>query len=200
VLEVLFVCTGNICRSPLAEAFLHDRSERLLDGSVNVRSAGTWGRAGHPPTPETVDAGEARGVDVRGHRARPLHPRVIGSADLVLGMTREHRAEVVSMLPSAEPNAFTLKELAALVGELDPAAPGGDREAVLARVAEAHRLRSGPEAPSVPDQDIADPIGFGADIYAAIAGEIEEAVDALVDGLFGTSEPARAGGEGTGES
>ena len=193
MLEVLFVCTGNICRSPLAEAFLADRSDRLLEGGVRVRSAGTWGRSGHPPTPETVAAGAERGLDIEGHGATPLTAELVEAADLVLGLTTEHRDEVVRMVSDADARTFTLKELAALVHALDSPPRSGEAHDARARIAEAHALRSGPRAPRVSDLDVSDPLGYGPDVYRAIAWEIEEGVDALVRGLFGARERAGAG-------
>ena len=192
MLWVLFVCTGNICRSPLAEAFLNARSERLLGGEVRVSSAGTWGREGHPPTRETVAAGAEYGLDVSLHEASPLLADRIEQADLVLGLTAEHKDEVLRMSPEAAPKVFTLKELTALLRALDGPATGPGRDDVLARVGEAHVLRSGRERPRIPDLDVSDPMGLGIDVYRAIAAEIEEAVDGLVRDLFGVRLPAPA--------
>lgn len=192
MLSVLFVCTGNICRSPLAEAFLNDRSERILDGAVRARSVGTWGREGNPATRETVEAGHERGLDLEGHRASPLTAEAIERADLVLGMTGEHQNEVTRMVPDARGKTFTLKELVALLRALDHPAEGPERDPVLARIREADELRRGPERPRISDRDVIDPLGLGAEVYRAVAAEIEESVDGMVRGLFGVVAPARA--------
>jgi protein-tyrosine phosphatase len=186
VLQILVVCTGNICRSPLAEAFLADRAGRLLDTEVRVRSAGTWGREGNRATAETVVAGRERGMDVEAHRARPLSADLIDRADLILGLTTEHRDEVVRIAPEASSRTFTLKELATLLPAVETRA--ADAEAtVRARIAEADRVRRETREAIAGDLDVQDPLGLGQDVYRAIAWEIEEAVDRLVRGLFGVT-------------
>lgn len=195
MLRVLFVCTGNICRSPLAEAFLVDRARHLPEGLLEVRSAGTWGREGSPAMPETIAAGVELGVDVGGHAASPLTADLIESHDLLLGMTRDHVDEIVRMVPGSAARAFTLKELAHLLGEVEDPSPGPDEETARGRIGAADALRRGGEGPA--DADVADPIGYGTEVYRAIAGQIEAAVDRVVDGLFGTRVAAAERREGS---
>jgi protein-tyrosine phosphatase len=192
VLRVLVVCTGNICRSPMAEGFLRDRSRRLLDGDLDVSSAGTWARLGSPPMPEAIEASAERGVDVAHLRSTPIEREAIDGADLVLTMAAEHRDEILHVEPRAEPKAFTLKELARLLAALPEPTPDAGIDDVRDRIAQAHRLRSGPDAPPIHDEDVSDPLGLGIQTYRAKAWEIEEHVDALIRGLFGVEEPAPA--------
>jgi protein-tyrosine phosphatase len=185
VLRVLLVCTGNICRSPIALGFLTDRSTRLLDGALTVGSAGTWARPGSPPTPEAEEAAAERHVDIAGHRSTPLAPELVERADLVLAMTGEHREEILDAVPGAGPKTFTLKELVALLGGLPPVDRPPSREALLARIAEADALRASGQGPVPADEDVADPIGMSEATYRAVAWELEELTDALVAGLAG---------------
>ncbi len=93
---VLVVCTGNICRSPMAEALLRarlDRDEERCDWHVS--SAGTRGLGGRPASPYAVAEMEERGLSIRGHRARRVSAKLMEAADLVLVMTR-HQAEALS--------------------------------------------------------------------------------------------------------
>jgi protein-tyrosine phosphatase len=196
MVRVLLVCTGNICRSPMAFGFLADRSHRLLEGAIRVDSAGTWARPGSPPTAEAEEAVRERGVDISDHRSTPFAPDQAARADLILTMTGEQREEVLDAVPDASARTFTLKELVALLGALPPLAGEISREALVARIAEADRLRASEEAPRPADEDVADPIGLSTATYQAVAWELEELTDALVRGLAGVTTPVVARGEG----
>jgi protein-tyrosine-phosphatase len=92
--RVVLVCTGNICRSPLAEALLRAAlKERGVEG-VDVSSAGTGAWDGAPASEGAYLVGLERGLDLSGHRARLLTREVVEQADLILTMARHHRARV----------------------------------------------------------------------------------------------------------
>jgi protein-tyrosine phosphatase len=86
VRTVLFVCTGNTCRSPLAEALTRVEAERR-DIDVNVSSAGIYATDGTPASPQSVDAAARRGADLTQHRSQRLELAALADADLVLTMT-----------------------------------------------------------------------------------------------------------------
>ena len=176
----------------MAEGFLRDRSRRLLDGYLEVSSAGTWARLGSPPMPEAIEAAAERAVDVAHLRSAPIERQEIEAADLIVTMAAEHRDEVLHIEPAAEPKTFTLKELVRLLAALPEPAPDADRNAHLARIAEAHRLRSGPDAPEIREEDVSDPLGMGLQTYRAKAWEIEEHVDAMIREMFGVEAAAAA--------
>ena len=190
--RVLVVCTGNICRSPVAHGILEDRSRRLLGGGVEVRSAGTWARRGASASPGSVEAAEELGIDIRRHRATPFGRELADWADLVVTMTAEQRDEVLREAPDARAKTFTLKELVALLDALPPAADAPLGDATLERIAAADRLRAEPGMPALIDEDIVDPLGLSQLAYRAVAHEIEGLLDRLVRGLAGDLAPAAA--------
>jgi protein-tyrosine-phosphatase len=95
-LNVLFVCTGNTCRSPLAALAL--RAELGADGSaVSIQSAGTAATAGQPASEGSRRVAEAVGLDLSKHRSRPVTREMLQQADLVLVMSPSHRTAVLSL-------------------------------------------------------------------------------------------------------
>lgn len=89
--RILFVCSGNTCRSPLAERLARrEAGDRGLD-EVEVRSAGTFAGRGAPASSGAVLAARRQGLDLSGHRSTPLGPDLVEWADLVLAMTNAHR-------------------------------------------------------------------------------------------------------------
>ena len=111
--DVLLLCTGNLCRSPLAEHLLRARlAGRGIAHEVAIRSAGTLARRGDPMHPHALAVLAARGIDGSGFQTTPLDERAVAGADVVVGMAREHRAAAVSLRPALVNGAFTLGELA----------------------------------------------------------------------------------------
>ncbi|MCZ2819107.1 hypothetical protein O2V63_02045 [Modestobacter sp. VKM Ac-2977] len=176
---VLLVCTANICRSPAAEALL--RAELAAADDVEVASAGLTARVGSAIAPEMANA---LAVPVTGFQARQVTSEVVGGADLVLTMTREQRAALVALVPAAVRRTFTLKEFAALVALAAGRARvsgASTRQRLSSATAEAPRFRSARVAGA--EDDIADPYGGRPADYSRAAGEIEQAVAALVSAV-----------------
>lgn len=104
--RVVLVCTGNTCRSPLAEALLRAAlAARGVEG-VEVLSAGTGAWEGAPATESAYLVGLEKGLDLSEHRARLLTADLATASDLVLTMARHHRARVLELAPSARVHLF----------------------------------------------------------------------------------------------
>ncbi len=88
--QILMVCTGNICRSPMAAGLLSHFLPADLARKIAVGSAGTHGLHGHQAEPHAVQAMNEQGIDIGGHRARLIDRDIARSADLILTMERTH--------------------------------------------------------------------------------------------------------------
>ncbi|WEK53981.1 MAG: low molecular weight protein arginine phosphatase [Candidatus Cohnella colombiensis] len=187
--RILIVCTGNTCRSPMAEEMLRDlaaRSGKLLE----VRSAGVATQDGLTISAHAATTLRRRSLNASGC-STAISNREIEWAELILTLTSSHKRAIVQMYPEAIAKTYTLKEYAL----------SGDQ--VMDDVAEAQRLYSewqvrqalgqnlSPEEQArlfelqrrIPDFDIADPFGGSLAIYEQCADEIEDALLSVLERL-----------------
>ncbi|MFI0721745.1 protein-tyrosine-phosphatase [Streptomyces sp. NPDC021224] len=192
VFRILHVCTGNVCRSPMAERLTRlGLVRRLGDGAAGmlVESAGTWGHEGAPMEAHAAAVLAEYGADPSGFTGRELLDDHVIDADLVLTATLDHRSQVISMGHAAGLRTFTLKEFTRLVRAIDVATlpEGSVTERARALVRAAAALRGWLLAPSPDADEVSDPYGAPISYFRSIGAEIHDALEPTVTALTGVA-------------
>ncbi|TFC47185.1 low molecular weight phosphatase family protein [Cryobacterium shii] len=184
--SILTVCSGNICRSPLAEQLL--RVGLASWPQIQLASAGTIGLTGQGMPVQAADLSRHFGGDPSAHVAQELTEQHVQSANLVFAMSREHRRAIVELVPRAIRYTFTIREFARLVADLtdddlDEAAalPLDDlvgRLSTLMALAASQRGAVAPLA-SAEDDDVVDPYRCSDEVYVESAQQLVPAINAV---------------------
>ena len=110
--SVLFVCTANQCRSPMAAAMLQSLVAQRGEASRwQIRSAGTWTEPGRPATPLAQRVMRRRNIDLSGHRSRSIDADLLSAASIVLVMTRHHQEAIQAEFPETQHTVYLLSQL-----------------------------------------------------------------------------------------
>lgn len=184
--RVLFVCTGNICRSAIAEQVLRARygSDRVV-----FSSAGTGALVGAPMPEQAAEISRHNGGHPDEHAGRQLTKQIVEASDLVIALTRDHRGGIVRTHPRANRYTFTLREFARLIEsytgdeEAKPLPRGGGLSLVdtlRAGIPLMAAQRGYAEAPATPDDDdVIDPYRRPQEVYDLAGSQIMDAIDRI---------------------
>lgn len=177
--HVLFVCTGNICRSPTAERLAAEHAQQMGIPDFTASSAGTHAVIGHPIHPNAAAVLTELGGDASGFAARQLNPKIAAGADLILTMTRSHRDAVLEIAPGKLRRTFTVCEASKLITEKN-----------ARDVADLATLRAHLDHSEL--VDIPDPIGQGPEVFATVGAQIAAHIRPILE-LFQASYGAANG-------
>jgi len=158
---ILFVCTGNTCRSAMAEGmFIKYLKERTKDYSkFNIISAGISALPGINPTYEAISVMFEQGIDISQHHAQELQEELVKKADLILVMTNEHKEYIHKEFPFAQNKTFLLKKFT--INNKSESNQNNDR-----------------------NYEIIDPIGRKIEFYRIIARELKNNLEKILDKIF----------------
>ncbi|QOT16014.1 low molecular weight phosphatase family protein [Paenarthrobacter sp. YJN-5] len=178
--RILTVCTGNICRSPVAERLLQAGLNQVSPGSFEVRSAGTRAMVGDPIQPLSAHIISTFRGDPDGFAARQLNQKILRQSDLVLAMTSKHRGEVLQLDASLLKRTFTVREFARMLSVLqtrDDVTAAGDIvefwRQLPAKAASVRHLAL-PSDPS--ENDVVDPYRRSEEVYHQMEDELAPAI------------------------
>lgn len=184
---VLIVCTGNICRSPVAELLLRDQ----VDDSVTIISAGTRARNGQPIAEPMATVLRMQSFRMPSVSSQPLNEALIQRSSLILTMTTAHRAEVVSVAPSAIRRTFTVLEFARLAAAVESETVHGTSDAARIRnlvpLAIAQRAKLSAQRPN---NDVRDPLNRSRATNRKVFRILEQAITTITTTLH-TGSPSR---------
>ncbi|MDI6774592.1 MAG: low molecular weight protein arginine phosphatase [Verrucomicrobiota bacterium] len=128
--QLLFVCSGNVCRSPIAEHLLRARLGPRSEWTVASAGLSAW--TGMPASQSAIDALRERGIDMTGHRSRALDRERIDASSVIVVMTNSHRDQIRRLYPEAVERVFLLRSF-------DPAAEDEDLEDPIGGSPEQYR-------------------------------------------------------------
>jgi protein arginine phosphatase len=185
--NILFVCTGNTCRSPLAEGLMR-KLAREAGLSVEVRSAGVFAADGGLISNHSAAILKEHGEKVDGFGSSSLSRQLVEWADLVLTMTLGHKGTVIQRFPDALDKTYALKELVELNDDVIELLE--ERGKLLSEIqmklslsqpiTAEEKVRLAQLEQLIPDFDIMDPFGGSLEIYRATAQEIEQGLRKLI--------------------
>jgi protein-tyrosine phosphatase len=167
-MHVLFVCTGNICRSPTGERLAAAYAAQHGIADFTASSAGTRAVIGHAIHRDAAVVLEELGGDTSGFAARQLKSKIASSADLIIAMTSAHRDIVLEAAPRQLSRTFTLTEAARLASM--------DGAETLADLAALRRHLTANEKADIPD-----PIGQSPEVFAAVGSQIAELLPPILE-------------------